>query len=227
MCRPFKGSGSTFMPCLQKINYLKQLPGWNGQRDHTSTYRSVLWFHIYIYDYHLTLSHFNTLLLDLLKCLLLQGKVTDCLAWRVENESCSVLSNSWLAYGLYIPWNSPGQNPGVVSLSLLHGIFQTQRLNPGLPNCSWILHQLSHKGSQRILEWEAYHFSSRTSRHRNQTGISRMTNGFFPNWAIREALSWIKSWYQRALIPQSIPGIYFKIHWYTVTFQKEVSMHKG
>ena len=60
MCCPFKGSGSTFMPCLQKINYLKQLPRWYGQRDHISTYRSVLWFQICIYNHHLTLSHFNT-----------------------------------------------------------------------------------------------------------------------------------------------------------------------
>ena len=30
------------------------------------------------------------------------------------------------------PWNSPGQNTGVGSLSLLQGIFPTQGLNPGL-----------------------------------------------------------------------------------------------
>ena len=34
-------------------------------------------------------------------------------------------------HDLYSPWNSPGQNPGVGSLSLLQGIFQTQGLNPG------------------------------------------------------------------------------------------------
>ena len=32
----------------------------------------------------------------------------------------------------YSPWNSPGQNTGVGSLSLLQGIFPTQGLNPGL-----------------------------------------------------------------------------------------------
>ena len=31
------------------------------------------------------------------------------------------------------PWNSPGQNTGVGSLSLLQGIFPTQGSNPGLP----------------------------------------------------------------------------------------------
>ena len=62
LCCPFKGSVSTIMPCLQKINYLKQLPGWYGQRDLMSTYRSLLWFQFCIYYHHLTFSHFNVLL---------------------------------------------------------------------------------------------------------------------------------------------------------------------
>ena len=33
------------------------------------------------------------------------------------------------------------------SLSLLQGIFPTQRLNPGLPHCGRILYQLSYEGS--------------------------------------------------------------------------------
>ena len=60
--------------------------------------------------------------------------------------------------GLLCPWNSPGQNTGVGSLSLLQGIFPTQGSNPGLLHCRWILYQLSHKGSPRILEWVAYPF---------------------------------------------------------------------
>ena len=53
-------------------------------------------------------------------------------------------------HGLYSPWNSPGQNIGVSSFSLLQGIFPTQGSNPGLPHCRQILYQLSHKGSPRI-----------------------------------------------------------------------------
>jgi len=49
------------------------------------------------------------------------------------------------------PWTSPGQNTGVGSLSLLQEVFPTQELNPGLPHCRWIVYQLSHKGSPRIL----------------------------------------------------------------------------
>ena len=45
------------------------------------------------------------------------------------------------------PWNSPGQNTGVCSLSLLQGIFPTQGLTSGLLHCRQILHQLSQKGS--------------------------------------------------------------------------------
>ena len=45
------------------------------------------------------------------------------------------------------------------SLSLLQGIFSTQGLNTGLPHCRWILTQLSHQGSPRILEWVACPFS--------------------------------------------------------------------
>ena len=47
---------------------------------------------------------------------------------------------------------------GVGSCSLPQGIFPTQRWNPRLPYCRWILYQLSHKGSPRILEWVTYPF---------------------------------------------------------------------
>ena len=50
---------------------------------------------------------------------------------RVESESEShlVVSGSLRPHGLYSPWNSPGQNTGVGSLSLLQGI---------LTHISWI-----------------------------------------------------------------------------------------
>ena len=37
----------------------------------------------------------------------------------VESESCSVVSDSLQPHDLYSPWNSPGQNNGVGSHSLL------------------------------------------------------------------------------------------------------------
>ena len=96
------------------------------------------------------------------------------LLWNPESksESRSVVSNSLWPHGLYSPWNSPGKNTGVGSLSLLQGIFPTHGSNPGLLHCRQILYQLSNKGSQRILEWAAYPFSSRSSWLRNQIGVS-------------------------------------------------------
>ena len=89
--------------------------------------------------------------------------------------------------GLYSTWNAPGQNTGVGSLSLLEGIFPTQGTNPGLSHCRWILYQLSHKGSPRILECITYPFSSGSSWLRNRTGVSCIAGRFFTNWAMREA----------------------------------------
>ena len=81
------------------------------------------------------------------------GFIMFFMVLSMESESGSVVSDSLRPRGLYSPWNSPGQNTGVGSLSLLQGIFPTQGQNPGLPHCVWILYQLSHKGSPRILEW--------------------------------------------------------------------------
>ena len=72
-------------------------------------------------------------------------------------------SISSLVNGLISPWNSPGQNTGVGSHSLLQGIFPTQELNPGLPHCRQILYQLSHQGNPSILEWVAYPVSRESS----------------------------------------------------------------
>ena len=88
------------------------------------------------------------------------------------------------------PWDSPGQNTGVSSLSLLQGIFPTQGSNPGLPDCRQILYQLSLKGSARTLEWAAYPFSRGCSPPGNQPGVSCIAGGFLTIWATREAL-WV------------------------------------
>ena len=94
---------------------------------------------------------------------------------------------------LYSPWNSPGQNTGVGSLSLLQGIFPTQGLSPGLPHCRQILYQLSHQGSPRILEWVAYPFSRGSSRPRNWIGVFCIAGGFFTSLAtsLDHLLKWM------------------------------------
>ena len=66
------------------------------------------------------------------------------------------MSDSLRPRGLYSPWNSPGQNTGVHSCSLLQGIFLTQGSNPDVPHCKQILSQLSHQGSPLLLDWDLY-----------------------------------------------------------------------
>ena len=92
-----------------------------------------------------------------------------------ESESCSLVSDSlWNIqsvefsrpeYWSGLPFPSPGDVP-----------------NPGIEP-KWILYQLSHQGSPRILEWVAYLFSSGYSRPRNWTEVSCITGGFFTSWA--------------------------------------------
>ena len=83
-----------------------------------------------------------------------------------ERESRSAASDSLWSHGLYSPWNSPGQNTGEGSLSLLQGLFPTQGLNPGLPHCRQILYQLSHQGrlqQEKAPQWEAHKLQQRVA----------------------------------------------------------------
>ena len=73
-------------------------------------------------------------------------------------QSCLTLWDSMdcIVHELYSPWNSPGQNTRVGSLSLLKGIFPIEGLNPGLPHCRWILYQLSYQGSlEKVIWWQS------------------------------------------------------------------------
>ena len=76
---------------------------------------------------------------------------SSCLSFsRCESEIFSVVSDSLQPHGLYSWWNSPGQNTGVGSFSLLQGISLSsqgdQGSTPGLLYCRRILYQLNHKG---------------------------------------------------------------------------------
>ena len=103
------------------------------------------------------------------------------------------MSNSLQGHGLYSPQNSPGQNTGEGSLSLLKGIFSTQGSNWDLLHCRQILYHLSYQGSSvkvtqscltlcnpmdctvhgilqaRILEWVVCPFSRGSSQPRSPT----------------------------------------------------------
>ena len=60
-------------------------------------------------------------------------------------------------------------------LSLLQGIFPTQRANPGLPHCGWILYQLSHQGS---LQFGCMHvFSGKALQNEGLEAAASHTRG--------------------------------------------------
>ena len=82
-------------------------------------------------------------------------------------QSCSTFCDPMGCRGSYNPWDSPGKNTGVGSCSFLREIFPTQGLNPDLLQSGWILYQLSHQGSLRILEWIAHPFSKGSSQPRD------------------------------------------------------------
>ena len=69
--------------------------------------------------------------------------------WGNNGNSDTLFSWKSFSYvrplGLYSPWNSPGQNAGVGSYSLLQGILPTQGLNLGLPHYRQIRYYLSNQ----------------------------------------------------------------------------------
>ena len=97
------------------------------------------------------------------------------------------MSDSVWPHRLYSPWDSPGRNPGLGSISLLRGIFPTQGSNTGLSHCRLTLYQLSHQGSPRILEWVAFPFSRGSSQPRDWTQVACIAGRFFTRWTTREA----------------------------------------
>ena len=90
------------------------------------------------------------------------------------SESCLVVFDSLWPHGLS-PWNSPGQNTGVGSLSLLKGIFTTQGSNPDLPHFEWNLYQLSHKGSPKLSLLSPYLLSQVLSAPANHLNLLKLT----------------------------------------------------
>ena len=115
--------------------------------------------------------------------------------WVKVTQSCLTLCDP-----MNCLWNSLGQNTAVGSLSLLQRIFPIQGSNPGAPRCRWILYQLSHKGSPRLLDWASYSFYSGSFQPRNWTGVSCIAGGFFTNWAIKEAPIWMEEIWQKSVI---------------------------
>ena len=84
------------------------------------------------------------------------------------------LSHVWLFATPWTPWNSPSQNTGVGSHSLLKGIFQTQGSDLNLLHCRQILHHLNNQGSpwsrftgckNRSWRWHIVHYIVASLQH--------------------------------------------------------------
>ena len=104
---------------------------------------SFLW-PVYTFYHYLLNLHGNTSwdLIEITPWIhrLIQGNDIIMILWKLFSR-VRLFVTPWT----YSPWNSPGKNTRVGSLSLLQGIFPTQGLNPGLPHCRQILYHLSHR----------------------------------------------------------------------------------
>ena len=89
---------------------------------------------------------------------------------RATSESCSVVSDSLQPHRLCSSWNSPGQNTGVGSLSLLQRILPNPGIEPSSPTLlvDWLPAEPPRK--PKNLEWVTHPFfsGSSQSRKRNQ-----------------------------------------------------------
>ena len=128
---------------------------------------------------------------------------SDLNALKMWSECHSVASDSLRPHGLYSPWNSPGQNSGVDSCSLLQGIFPTQvsRIAGGFLT-SW-----DTKETPAILEWVIYPSSSGSSQPRNRTRVSCIAGRFFTSWATREAQKYENQGQMQQLTPLCHPEL--------------------
>ena len=83
--------------------------------------------------------------------------------------------------------------------SLLQGTFPTRGWNAGLLHCGWILYQLSHQGSPRILVWVAYPFSSRSSQPKKGSNQGLLHCRWIPyqlsyqDTCVQFHISWVSS----------------------------------
>ena len=91
--------------------------------------------------------------------------------YESESKSHSVMFDSLRPHDLYIPWNSPCQNTGVGSLSLLQGNFPTQGSNPGLSTAGGF-------------------FTSWATREAQEYGVGSLSflQGIFPTQELNQGL---------------------------------------
>ena len=151
--------------------------------------RWVLWFQICKYYHRLTLSHFNALLKVWLIYLRLgEGNRPEELKLKVA-QSCPKVGG---------PMDSTVH--GILQARILQGVafpYSKGLPNPGIkprhPTLKVDSLPAEPQGSQRMLEWVVYPFSTKASLPRNWTDVYSFAGRIFPKWAIQKVLRWTKS----------------------------------
>ena len=100
------------VPCTY-LNMTEWLSTWMHKYDTECPHKNVHFKHFFYNSEQLAITSISS-----------NRRIDECTGTFVS-ESHSAMSNSLQSHGLYSPWNSPGQNTGVGSLSLLQGIFPT------------------------------------------------------------------------------------------------------
>ena len=106
-----------------------------------------------------------------------------------ESDSHSVMSYSLQPHGRLSPWNSPDQNTGAGSLSVLQGNLPNPGIEPRSPTLQVDPLPAELPGKPENTGVGSLPFLQRSSRLRNQTGVSCIAGGFFTHWALKEALA--------------------------------------
>ena len=104
-----------------------------------------------------------------------------------ESESCSVLSDSFWSHGLYKPWNFPGQNTGVGSLTLLQGIFLNSGVKPRSPTLQVDSLPTEPQGKPKNTAVGSLSLLQGIFPTQESNWGLLCCRQFFSNWAIREA----------------------------------------
>ena len=105
---------------------------------------------IYIYKWTYICVHISMHTQTIISQYICQPRQNEILLWgniKYHNWNWKSLSSAQL---FTTSMDSPGENTGVGSLSLLQGIFPTQGSNPGLLHCRQKFYQLSHKGIGKV-----------------------------------------------------------------------------
>ena len=116
-------------------------------------------------------------------------------------------------HGLYSPWNSPGQNTGVGSLSLFQGVFPTQGSNPDLPHCGQIFTSWTTRETQ-VSHTAGGSLPAEPQGKPKNTGVGSLP--LLQQIFLTQELNWSLLHCRWILYQLSYQGSSLKIHWWGI-----------